>query len=157
MFVHAKLFQPSINFLSNVRASQRGAPFRRFPLGQAPGLVYKFYTTLERFALDKHSSIFWLFTSDEEKSYTTLTEEHYMHLHAIKSPNVNFTQLFFFIMDGGQNKLECWFFSNFFKLLKCNKKFFIYRWRRCQKYSFLYLASFSRLVLYSQVRPGSYP
>jgi hypothetical protein len=87
LFVPSIPFHASLVFASKARACPCGAPFRHSPLGQAPGLDRKYYTRLKRIARDKHSSLFGLFPSVEEKSFVTL------------APGVNVIKLVSFVAD----------------------------------------------------------
>jgi hypothetical protein len=64
--VPGRLFRPCLNFERKARAYPSKAPFRHSYLGQAPGLTRIYWTRLERLDMDKHSSLFGLFVSDEE-------------------------------------------------------------------------------------------
>ncbi len=57
MFATGKAIQPSEMFEGKAIAYLNEAPFRRSTIGQAPGHVRKHYTSLERLARDRQSSL----------------------------------------------------------------------------------------------------
>jgi hypothetical protein len=61
-------------FGSRARAYQSAASFRYSTLWLAPGVIFKYYTELERTARYKQSSLFQKFVT-AVKSFTTLTSE----------------------------------------------------------------------------------
>jgi hypothetical protein len=67
MFVFGKAFQPTLMFVSMVRAYSNRAPFRNSHLSKDPGLAHKHQTRLKTLSRDKLSSYFGLFVRDKEK------------------------------------------------------------------------------------------
>ncbi len=58
-----KPVKPSLIFMCKARAYLNEAPFRRSPIGWAPGLTHKHQTRLERPARDKHVSFYETFVN----------------------------------------------------------------------------------------------
>ncbi len=77
-FAPGKPIQPSLMFAGKARAFPSKAPFRYSTLGQAPGLIHKHQTRLERLAKDKHFSLLRKSVNySRKKFYSTSTWDLY--------------------------------------------------------------------------------
>jgi hypothetical protein len=66
-------FHSNLRDVTKARSYPSGAQVRHASLELAPDLTHKYFTKLERFARDKHSSLFCLFVSGKEKRFTVMT------------------------------------------------------------------------------------
>jgi hypothetical protein len=73
VFVHDKLFQPSLMSVYKAGTYPIEETFRCSTLGQAPGLIQKHYSRLEKLARDKLSSLLLTSVNYGQKSFITLT------------------------------------------------------------------------------------
>jgi hypothetical protein len=71
-FVHDRLFQPSLMFLSKARNLPKSVAPERCFTWTGSRLTHKYLTRLERFAKDKHSSLLGTFVNHRCKKFNNI-------------------------------------------------------------------------------------